>query len=50
MKTKKLNKKLTLNKATVANLDKAEMDNVVGGVLTTTVIRILCKETGECQP
>jgi natural product precursor len=45
MKTKKLNKKLTLNKATVADLDKAEMGNVVGGVLTTA-IRILC--TGEC--
>jgi len=43
MKIKKMNKKLGLNKATVANLEKAAMDNVLGGLYTA----ILC-QSGPC--
>jgi hypothetical protein len=36
MKTKKFEKKLTLNKKTVANLNILAMKNVQGGVMTQT--------------
>ncbi len=35
MKTKKLNKKLTIKKETISNLDKAELDRVKGGAGVT---------------
>ncbi len=35
MKTKKFNKKLTLNKKTVVNLDSSNMNGVQGGIVET---------------
>ncbi len=37
MKTKKLNKKLTLSKVSVANLNSEMLTNVRGGVLTLQI-------------
>ena len=44
MKTKNFNKKLTLNKTTVADLKQTEMNAVNGGADTT------CSGRPECPP
>ena len=54
MKTKKLNMKLALNKATVANLGFEVMSNVKGGysVGTGTCVTdggIICRPTTKCR-
>ncbi len=45
MKTKSLNKKLVLNKKTVASLDKKEMSTAKGGLFTFG--DIFCDYTGD---
>ncbi len=43
---KKLNKKLTLNKKTISNLEQSEMENVVGGIGKT---KVLCLSWPRCS-
>jgi len=52
MKTKKLNKKLVLNKTTVADLDGGQMSNVLGGTgIRTWLCSILCRlNTSNAEP
>jgi hypothetical protein len=57
MKTKKFNKKLTLNKATIADLHNGEMGKIQGGFDNTNVSKCLaCLETtysdclSQCPP
>jgi len=38
MKTKKLSKRLKINKKTIANLDKNDLDNIRGGGCTYIII------------
>jgi natural product precursor len=45
MKTKKFNKKLSLNKKTIANLGNNELNYVLGGYPTDARI---CKPTTQC--
>lgn len=45
MKTKKLSKKLALNKKTISNLSDSEMNNVHGGELTMPPKTCLVCET-----
>jgi len=45
---KELKKKLSLNKETVSSLNKSEMDEVKGGIVTT--IGKGCKTEKWCQP
>jgi natural product precursor len=47
MKTKKLNKKLMLNKNTVANLDNHDMGRAYGGV-TDTCTTMCTQEQSKC--
>jgi hypothetical protein len=42
MKTKKFNKRLGLNKKTIANLDKSDMNMVYGGVWPDTKVLTIC--------
>lgn len=42
MKTKKIGKKLTLNKNTVAHLDNGELNAIQGGVLLPTRKGLSC--------
>jgi len=44
MKSKKLGKKLTINKNTVLNLDQKELTKAVGGV---TLVGPLCSQVPE---
>lgn len=53
MKIKRAAKKLVINKKTIANLDKREMENVEGGITQSpcnTVITCgrICCHTAEC--
>lgn len=52
MKQKKLNKKLTINRTTIANLDDKELKKVKGGIDTeNTLPRTICLSiyrTCEC--
>lgn len=52
MKTKKMNKKLTLNKKTVSDLNKLEQSKVKGGTFPTfpcpTLIPIRCSDAPSC--
>ena len=51
MKTKKFNKRLSLNKKTVANLSNYELNYVLGGVLTNETIFHACDTEGiACRP
>ncbi len=43
MKAKKFNKKLSLNKKTVANLNNGQMNDVLGGVHKTTTTAPFCQ-------
>ena len=58
MKTKKFNKKLSLKKATVSDLDKLEQNSVKGGTEWPTILKT-CRNTwcydescvmGPCYP
>ncbi len=52
MKTKKLNKKLSLNKKTVSNLNHNELKLARGGVLTTDwrdTCAQTCENTCDCE-
>jgi hypothetical protein len=46
MKKKEMNKKLELNKKTIANLDRIEMNVIHGGILTTKP-QTICDCTGD---
>ena len=51
MKTKKFNKKLSLNKTTVANLSNYELNHVRGGVFTFETVCPTCDTEGiACRP
>lgn len=53
MKTKKLSKKLSLNKLTIADLENDEMLNVNGGATITTCQcppSVSCPWVETCQP
>lgn len=47
MKSKKLNKKLGLNKATIADLDRRQMKALKGGEITETC-PFACEPTRKC--
>lgn len=48
MKTKKISKKLTLNKKTIAHLDPKELKGLHGGVTGTHCVSD-CVCTGSCE-
>jgi hypothetical protein len=51
MKNKKFNKRLGLNKATVANLSNYELNYVRGGVFTNETVCRACNTEGiACRP
>jgi natural product precursor len=51
MKSKKLNKKLSLNKKTVANLSNNELNHVRGGDFTYDTVCRACNTEGiACRP
>ena len=50
MKPKVFNKKLSLNKKTIADLKNGEMNNVHGGINDTVAISCTCVITGGCCP
>jgi hypothetical protein len=52
MKTKKINKPLSLNKKTIANLLRIDMEKAVGGDLTFGVCPTnhdICQDTAKCN-
>ena len=48
MKTKKFNKKLTLNKNTIVNLDDGDMQNAKGGSGFTCIYDYMCNSYNDC--
>lgn len=49
MKTKKFNKRLALNKNTVANLNNGDMRSIYGGSDTTPTRCIVTMDITNCQ-
>ena len=49
MKTKKLRKKLTLNKNTIANLMTTDMKKIHGGIGVTIIPNSQCTELPNCS-
>lgn len=47
MKQKKINKKLTLNKETISNIDADQLNDVKGGL---SMGSICCPDTYTCPP
>jgi len=48
MKTKKFDKKLALNKTTVANLNNAQMNDLKGGAPNTRITCPICDTLESC--